>query len=337
MTMNAPPALLSRVLLLLALALGGPGPTRAQQLFERPTDVIPPEVERLYSKGLQFLVQTQNDKGGWSDGYGAQPAVVGLAVLAMLAHGDDPNSGPYSLPVRRGIDLILGQQNKQTGYIGNTMYNHGFATLALAEAYGALNDERLGPALLEAVKLILSSQAQNGFGAWRYSPESKDADTTVSGAQLVALLAARNAGFGVPEDAIKKALQFYQQCQSGDGGFGYTGPGGSNGPRTAIGVLVFALAKQKDSPSYKSAFQFLNQAGLNESHYYHYYIYYASQAFFHASAEGWEAWNRINLNVLKNSQKPDGSWDGSFGSVFATSTSLLSVALNYRYLPIYER
>jgi len=34
----------------------------------------------------------------------------------------------------------------------------------------------------------------NTFGAWRYSPESKDADTTVSGAQMVALFAARNAG-----------------------------------------------------------------------------------------------------------------------------------------------
>jgi hypothetical protein len=310
---------------------------QAQQLFERPTDVIPPDVERLYTKGLQYLVQTQGEKGGWSDGYGAQPAVVGLAVLAMLAHGDDPNTGPYNVPIRRGLELILSQQNKQTGYIGNTMYNHGFATLTLAEAYGAVNDPRLGPALLEAVKLILTSQAQNGFGAWRYSPESKDADTTVSGAQVIALLAARNAGFGVPEDAIKKALLFYQQCQSGDGGFGYTGPGGSNGPRTAIGALVFALAKQKDSPSYKSAFQFLNQAGLTESHYYHYYIYYASQAFFHGSVEAWEAWNRINLNLLKNSQKPDGSWDGSFGTVFATATSLLSVALNYRYLPIYER
>ena len=120
------------------------------------------------------------------------------------------------------------------------MYNHGFSTLALAESYGAVQDPRLGPALQKAVDLILTSQAHNPFGAWRYSPESPDADTTVSGAQMVALFAARNAGIGVPEDAINKALKFFASCQTPDGGIGYTGPGGPNAARTSIGALVFA-------------------------------------------------------------------------------------------------
>ena len=67
------------------------------------------------------------------------------------------------------------------------MYNHGFATLALAESYGAVNDDRLGPALQKAVRLILTSQEANPTKAWRYSPDARDADTTVSGAQMVAL------------------------------------------------------------------------------------------------------------------------------------------------------
>jgi len=33
----------------------------------------------------------------------------------------------------------------------------------------------------------------------------------------------------------------------------------------------------------------------------------------------------------------NGSWDGQFGATFSTAASLLSLALNYRYLPIYER
>jgi len=36
-------------------------------------------------------------------------------------------------------------------------------------------------------------------------------------------------------------------------------------------------------------------------------------------------------------QNKDGSWDGSFGNSFGTAASLLSLALNYRFLPIYER
>jgi hypothetical protein len=306
-------------------------------LFERSGDTIPADLEKMYKHGLDYLVLTQTEQGNWADGYGSQPAVVGFAVLSMLAHGEDPNNGPYSQAIRRGLNFILSQMNQQTGYIGTTMYNHGFATLALAEAYGMMNDPRLGPALEKAVRLILNSQSKNTFGAWRYSPDSKDADTTVSGAQMVALFAARNAGIGVPDDAIQKGLQFFAQCQSGDGGFGYTGPGGSNGPRTAIGVLVMALAKQKDSPKFKAAFQFLNQNTAAEGHYYHYYLYYAAQAFFHGSMDSWEAWNKITMNLLKTTQKSDGSWDGSFGPVFSTSMSLLSMALNYRYLPIYER
>lgn len=310
---------------------------RAQQLFEGSGETVPPEVERIYSKGLQYLMQAQSAQGSWADPQGSQPAVVALAVLAMLAHGDDPNSGPYSQPIKRGIEFILSQQSKDTGYIGTSMYNHGFATLALAEAYGALNDQRLGVALRDAVNLIIRSQQQNSFGAWRYSPQSRDADTTVSGAQMVALFAARNAGIGVSEEAIQKGLKFYHQCQSGDGGFGYTGPGGSNMPRTAIGALVFILAKQRNSNPCKAAVKYLQTATFNESHYFHYYLYYASQVYFHLAGEVWEQWNKLNIQLMRTTQKPDGSWDGSQGPTFSTACSLLSLALNYRYLPIYER
>jgi hypothetical protein len=314
----------------------------AQDIFEGSTENVPPEVERMYVKGLQFLTQAQSADGSFTDPqYGKYPAVVGLAVLSMLAHGDDPNSGPYSVPIKRGLNYILSQQNATTGYIGEgsgaTMYNHGFATLALAEAYGVVNDERLGPALEKAVKMILESQAQNPLGAWRYSPQAKDADTTVSGAQMVALLAARNAGIGIPQEAIDKGLTYYKQMQSGDGGVGYTGPGASNMPRTAIGALVFILSKQKDTPQCKAMMDFLKKSTLNETQYYFYYLYYAAQANFQASQEGWNEWNRLNINTLRGMQKTDGSWDGSQGTTFSTAAGLLSLALNYRYLPIYER
>ena len=38
------------------------------------------------------------------------------------------------------------------------MYNHGFATLALAEYYGLTNDTSIGPALKNATNLIVSAQ-----------------------------------------------------------------------------------------------------------------------------------------------------------------------------------
>ena len=118
---------------------------------------VPPEVERLYEKGLKYLVSAQNADGGFPGQYGNEPGVVGFVVMAMLAHGDDPNHGPYNKAIKRSIDYILKAQG-ENGYIGSSMYNHGFATLALAEAYGALQDDRVGPALKKAVELIITSQ-----------------------------------------------------------------------------------------------------------------------------------------------------------------------------------
>lgn len=310
---------------------------RGQELFEEAGDISPAQIDRMYVRGLQYLVSTQAPEGRWNEmPYGAEPAVVGLAIVAMLAHGDDPNHGPYSASIKRGLDFILSQQNATTGYIGRSMYNHGFSALAIAEAYGHVLDERLGPALENAVKLIVSSQARNPLGAWRYSPESQDADTTVTGAQMVALYAARNAGIAVPEDAIQKGLKFLLKCQTPEGGFGYTGATSPNGARTAIGCLILSLAKEKKSEQYQKAFAYLEKAPADAS-YQQYYIYYAAQAFFQDSSKAWNEWNTKNVKSLSSSQNDDGSWDGQFGPTFSTAASLLSLALNYRYLPIYER
>lgn len=319
------------------LVLGSGRQGYSQELFEDSGDVSGTQVDRYYVRGLQYLVKAQAEDGRWSEmPYGGEPAVVGLAIVAMLAHGDDPNSGPYAASIQRGLNFILSQMNNTTGYIGRSMYNHGFSTLALAEAYGQVMDERLGPALEKAVKLILSSQSRNPMGAWRYGPESLDADTTVSGAQMVALFAARNAGIAVPEEAIQKGLKFMLKCQTPEGGFGYTGATSPNGARTAIACLTLALAKEKKSEAFESAFKFLRNAPPDSS-YHQYYLYYAAQAFFHASPQAWNEWNQKNIKSLASTQNADGSWDGQFGPTFSTAASLLSLALNYRYLPIYER
>lgn len=328
----------SQVAGLAAGVLLAAAPLFGQGVLTYEGDPIPADVERMYLVGLNFLKTTQNDDGSWPDNGGKQPGVVGLAVLSVLAHGDDPNHGPYAGMVERGIDFIIKSQRADNGYIGSSMYNHGFATLALAEAYGMLDNEKLGPALQKAVDLIVSSQARNSLGAWRYSPESRDADTTVSGAQVVALFAARNAGIAVPDEAFDKALKYYRQTQCPDGGFGYTSADQSSPPRSAIGTLVFALAKEKDSQEFKAGLKYLDQNTQTEySGYMHYFMYYVAQALFHGDMQKWRNWNKVNIESQKSAQNADGSWQDSQGSCFGTATSLLSLALNYRYLPIYER
>jgi hypothetical protein len=327
-----------RFLFLLTLAFAVlAGQSRGQQLYTGSAGVVAGEVDKMYLNGLQFLQRTQSEAGNWPDQpRGTEPALTALAVISILAHGDDPNFGPYAKTVRHGLDYILKQMDATTGYIGPSMYNHGFSTLALAESYGAVDDPRLGAALQKAVRLIVSAQEQNGRHAWRYSPEAKDADTTVSGAQMVALLAARNAGIPVPQHVIQNGLDFFLSCQTGDGGIGYISPIAPNATRTAIGCVVLALAKEKNSAAFKAAFAFLKNTPP-DIQYPQYFLYYASQAFFHGSPEAWQDWNRQNIQSLRGTQTTDGNWDGQFGPTFATAGSLLSLALNYRYLPIYER
>jgi hypothetical protein len=154
---------------------------------------------------------------------------------------------------------------------------------------------------------------------------------------MVALFAARNAGIGVPEDAIRKALRFFAECQTPDGGIGYTGPGGPDGARTAIGALVFSLAKQKKSTAFRSAIDYLNANPSDEGGYHQYFLYYAAQAYFRVSPPAFDAWNAQNVKSLAGSQLDDGSWSSGLGPTFSTAASLLSLALNYRLLPIYER
>ncbi len=72
-------------------------------------------------------------------------------------------------------------------------------------------------------------------------------------------------------------------------------------------------------------------------HYREYTYYYEAQALFQGDIEAWEKWNKLLVRQLKELQQPDGSFKGDMGNEVATSLSLLALALNYRFLPIYER
>jgi hypothetical protein len=310
----------------------------AQDLPGRPDDSIPAQAELIYTRGLQFLAKGQNEKGAWNDSVGSEPGVVGLCVAAFLAHGEDPNNGPYSKNIRLGIDYILSQQNDKNGYIGSSMYNHGFATKALAESYGVLDNPKIAPALRKAVDLIVSSQKKNRFGAWRYTPESRDADTTVTGCQVVTLFAARNAGIAVPDDSIKKALTYLASCRGRDGDYGYTSSSGGKPTLTAIGSLCLSLAKERDSKGYQASLAYLKKnIDFRDRYYPYYFEYYMSQALFHSDEATWKEWNARNIRYLSTIQSQDGSFPGNQGASFNTAGALLSLALNYRFLPIYER
>lgn len=325
-------------LLLLPLLAALLAPAAGQDLPRRPDDPIPTQLETVYERGLAYLAKSQGEDGSWSDQTGSEPGVVGLCVTAFLAHGEHPNHGTYAPNIRRGLGFILSQQQEGNGYIGNSMYNHGFATLALAESYGMVDDPRIATALADAVGLILNAQKRNPAGGWRYTPDSRDADTSVSGCQLVALLGARNAGVPVPDEAIRKGLAYMARCRETDGSYGYTSSNGGKPTLTAVGLTCLALAKERQGEGFASSIDYLREnLNFRERHYPYYFEYYMAQALFHSDTEAWEEWNSTNLRYLSTLQRADGSWPGNKGESFNTSAALLSLAVNYRFLPIYEK
>jgi hypothetical protein len=83
--------------------------------------------------------------------------------------------------------------------------------------------------------------------------------------------------------------------------------------------------------------QRLEFAGTDGRGYLEYTRYYEAQALFQGDVDAWEKWNKLLVRQLKQSQQPDGSIPGQFGPQISTALSLLALAVNYRFLPIYER
>jgi hypothetical protein len=328
-------------------------PLRAQPIVEHVGEAVPRDVREMYDRGLQYLIKTQSEEGDWRQGGGEQgPGITGMALMAFLASGEDPNFGLYSNQVRKAIRSMIRAQDASTGFFGQSMYHHGFATLGLAEAYGVVDDRNLWPpgekggrtigaALELAVRAAITSQKKNSFGGWRYSPDSNDADTSVSGAVLVGLLAARNAGIDVPDEAIDRAISYYQSMTSDSGQVGYSGGMGGfdeSLARISIASLVYSIARRKDVPQHKTTLAYLTQRLEQPPNSYQEYTrYYEAQALFQGDVKAWQRWNKLLVRQLKLLQQPDGSFQGDFGQDVSTSLSLLALAVNYRFLPIYER
>src|SRR5204863_5643518 len=86
-----------------------------------------------------WLAGKQSPDGQWQDGHNGA-GQNGLCLMSFLASGEDPNFGKYASNIRRAIRAIILSQEPGTGYLPNSMYHHGFAMLALAEAYGTVDE-----------------------------------------------------------------------------------------------------------------------------------------------------------------------------------------------------
>lgn len=319
-------------------------------------DMITPAAQQAIDQGLAYLSRCQHADGSYGIGqYQGNVAITSLAALAMMAGGYHPGRGVYGDVVTRALRYILDQNNGGylVGKIGNShgpMYGHGFGTLFLAEVHGMVHDpelrERLRSTLKQSIQLIQSSQ--NGEGGWRYFPSSKDADVSVTICQIMALRAARNAGFYVPKSTVDRCIHYVKRCQDRDGGFRYQLQGGpSQFARSAAGVVALHCAGVYKGPEVERGLHYLMQFKPNSGfirpdvHLHYYYgHYYAAQAMWTAGDPYWKEWYpAIRDELVNHAERPrQGCWaDQRFGADYATAMACIILQIPNNYLPILQK
>jgi squalene cyclase len=317
--------------------------------------VVDDKTEAVIKGALKWLAAKQQPNGSWTTGRGNEHpvAMTGYTLMAMMAAGHLPGEGEYGKNVTRGMNYLLSCV-RADGYITNggesNMYNHGIASIALAELYGQTRDPKLKQKLDLAIKLIVNCQNQQG--GWRYRPAIVDGDISVTVLQLVAARAALNGGIEVPQQTIDRGVSFVKSCyDQRSGGFTYQPHGNPPGfARTAAAIYSLQVCGHYDDPEVRAGADYLLRRPLNPNgEWFTYGNFYAAPAMYMIGGSTWQTWyGRLKEELLdRNAGKfrTDAAgmnyWeplDGQgVGPVYATAVYTTILAMPYHYIPLYQR
>ena len=285
-------------------------------------------------RGLAFLAARQNPDGslGRANLQGSI-GVTSLAGLAMMA--DDAHAGA----LEHAMKYVL-QSQQPDGYFHTkgTMYDHGFATIFLAEA---LRAGKAVPGAKESVTKAVAviQKSQNPEGGWRYQPQpdaEPGGDSSMTSCQLLALVAARDAGIDVRDEVINKAAGYLKRCQDPDGGFHYILRGGNSAfPRSAAALAasaaVLKFADAQNLPDMTKAtdyvLKFLPKPGDSQADgkFFIHGNYYAAQAMHGVPGDAAKRWRDGIREHLLGIQQADGSWADKMSVELTTSQACLTL------------
>jgi len=318
-----------------------------------------PASEAAVERGLEWLARHQATDGSWRfdlsncrcDGGCRNPgsvtsttAATGIALLPFLGAGHTQAAGSHRETVSRGIYYLISriQASPRGGDLcEGTMYGHGVATLALAEAFGMSRDPLLAAPVGDAVRFIETSQDMHG-GGWRYLP-GQAGDTTVTAWQIAALKSAALAGVAVPSPTIDAACRFLDRVQVRAGeGYGYLAPQ-DRSCTSAIGLVCRIYTAWPELATLDRGLTRLARPGPPPEAVYQ--NFYLAQALLLRDHPAWVRWNARNRDQLVARQARFGHEAGSWsfadpdtapaGRLGHTALAILTLEVYYRLLPIY--
>jgi hypothetical protein len=332
-----------------------------------PASRLEPDVRAALERGLAFLAQAQSrtQDGSLPRLEGAQDvtvAVTALGALALMAGGSTPERGAHSREIARAVDFLLARADMSAspthGYISNgaseptaRMHGHGFAALALAQAYtmspSGARGERLARTLEAAVQRIEASQSVEG--GWFYSPTANiEHENSVTVVQLQALRAAHNCGVKVDSRVVSAAVDYIRRCQSEDGAFRYAlDPTQKTSiALTAAGLATLHSAGVYEGPEVQRATDALwrkltaRAEGQERAADFPYYerLYVAIALWTMPDQRGFVRWFDEMAASAVGDQRADGAWsDERYGACYATAMNCLVLSMPDGLLPLFER
>lgn len=322
------------------------------------------DVDKAIERGIGFLISKQFADGRYggaiNDGQNRKNlvAMTSLAIMAMAAVGHQPSdTTAEGQAMRRALDFVIKKEHQIGGHYygadGSRMYGHGIVTLMLAEMSGMgaddVQDQTIRLRLQNAVDLILAAQraakASRSQGGWRYNPDSRDSDLSVTVWQVMALRSAKNAGINVPVESIDAAVQYIRRCYDRhQEGFGYEPGRNPDFAMVAAGMLSMQVCGRYDAEEVHGAARWLNNRELNFRHHWFFYgTYYYSQGMYQRGGHFADRARSQVEEILLPFQTDAGFWTASSGQernagrVYTTAMAILSLSVKYHYLPIYQR
>jgi len=344
-----------------------------------------PQIDAV-NNGLEWLHIHQDEDGRWDcddfmkhdpvedrcDGPGNALYDVGVSGLALLAFlganytDRGPADQPYTETVRRGLRYLVRMQDEEGCFGARTskhfIYNHGIATLAMAEAYWMTRNPRYKLPAQRGLDFI--ARARNSYAAWRYEPRGGENDLSVTGWMVMALKSGKYAGLLIDPDAFEGARRFVEKMTDPEFGMaGYTMQGaGAARPdglqdrfplektasMTAVAILtrIFLGEDPRSEMVKKGAKICLErkpQWNPDDGSVDMYYWYYATLAVFQVGGKSWREWNKAMVPAIVKSQHADGSgsrtgswdpigpWGHDGGRVYSTALMVMCLEVYYRY------
>ena len=323
--------------------------------------------EAAVDLALQWMAQHQRADGSWSFNLKLDPcngqcrhskkssdsptpstAATGLALLAFLGAGHTHHQGEYQLTVQKGLYYlrnIADESFRGLDWQRGSMYGHGIALMAIGEALTMTRvDNQYDSDLMHLVRSgsNFTCAAQHPSGSWGYVPGSPG-DTTMTGWQVMSLLAAQRNGIRLPTLTLPRAKQYLMDVKTDDWQFGYKTPQGEPTMDAIALTLLLYLGNKPGYTLFDRAFDRLADRGPTLTNVYH--DYYASLALHHVRHRDWDKFNRKLRDHLVSTQAKEGHERGSWhfkdkwgdvgGRLYTTAMSTMTLEIYYRYLPLY--